>query len=105
MAKSKMDYGKMEALIKTVESEHKTKIHNALSDNVDGIISQLREVYSGDAADKYQAKFTDTADKVDAAMHSIITQLNTLLDEEQAAYAEQEKKIAESLDGTPTDIQ
>jgi uncharacterized protein YukE len=97
MAKSGMDYDKMEALIKDIESNHATKIHNALTDNVQTIINSIRDAYSGEAAESYKLTFNNTANNIDLTMKSIITQLNNNFTAEKAAYAEQEKKMKESL--------
>ncbi len=97
MAKSGMDYDRMSSLINKTETTYATNIHNALTDNVNTIIQNIREVYSGSAADQYQQKFNETTKLIDDTMTQIVTKLRNNFESEKAAYELQEKKMAESV--------
>lgn len=96
MAKSGMDYAKMQNLIKVLESKA-SQIDTFLRLELPGIVPKIADAYSGEAATNYKDMLTKTAEDMNTTLNELINNLKTTTEEMEAAYKAQEAKMAASV--------
>ncbi len=97
MAKSGMNYEKINNLISYLDSQ-KTAIIDNLTDLGDEAPSKIAAHYSGQAAETYKTTLTNVVNKISETLDKMIVDLKQKTTEKQEDYAAQDAKMKDSAD-------
>lgn len=98
MAVSGMDYGKMATLISEANTT-RTNVNEKLQEMIKNIPTKVSECYGGDAANDTKTKIVSVATNINTALNDIINSLKTNAEQKKADYAQQEKRMQNSVGG------
>ena len=93
---SGMDYQGMNNLIKYIEQKA-ASINTLLTSDLPGLVPEIADAYTGTAAEEYKNTLKKTADDMGVTLTNLIKNLREKTDEWQAAYKDEERKLAESV--------